>query len=60
MAAKKDCLDSDTLPLWLCMVGFEAVCGWSIAHIHAVDVTLAVVGWACMGVTVTHHMYMGY
>ena len=31
MAAKKDCLDSDTLPLWLCMVGSEAVCGGLIA-----------------------------
>ena len=32
-AAKKDCLDSDTLPLWLRMVGSEAVCGGLIAHI---------------------------
>ena len=27
---------TDTLPLWLCMVDSEAVCGGLIAHTHAV------------------------
>ena len=63
MAAKKDCLDSDTLPLWICMVGSEAVCGGLIAHIHAVDEYYSYIScswWGLMAVTATHHMYMGY
>ena len=38
MAAKKDCLDSDTLPLWLCMIGSEAVCGGLIERERERDV----------------------